>query len=54
MNRFQDSIADKRKELQVAEERLVEWQSEGFVAGVEIVKKGIKSLKKIIRELEAA
>lgn len=39
MNRFQDSIADKRKELQVAEERLVEWQSEGFVAGVGIVKK---------------
>ncbi|EPA3162800.1 hypothetical protein ACQ26C_004393 [Yersinia enterocolitica] len=54
MHRFQGSIDDKIKELEVTEARLVEWQSEGFSPGVEIAKKGIKALKKIIREIQAS
>lgn len=54
MHRFQGSIDEKRKELEVEENRLAEWQSEGFMPGVELVKKGIKALKIIIRELETA
>lgn len=54
MHRFQSSIDDKIKELESAEARLVEWQSEGFSPGVEMVKKSIKAIKKIIREIQAS
>lgn len=45
-------LEEKRAELAAEEARMAEWEAEGFTSGVVLAKKGIRALKKIIREIE--
>lgn len=53
MAAYLSELKAKRAELADSESRLAEWEKEGFTAGVVLAKKGIRALKKIIRELES-